>query len=407
MISVTELAGAIPGLTYRAATTYSDGENWALYYRVAASYVTGAHSFKVGFNNGSGSTMSRTYNYQPVSYTFRDGVPQQLTQWATPYSSTTNLDNDLGDLRAGQVDARAADAQPRRPLRLHQHQHARADARARRARARTARRRFAAQNGLSWHDITPKTGLAYDLFGNGRTAVKVVLSKYLQGQLRRLAGQLNPVSTLVTSADAHVERHQSQLRPDCDLLNAAANGECLALNNTELRHGRPRIDLRSGADERLGQAQLQLGVLGERAAAAARARRRWTSATSAAGTATSWSPTIARCRPPTSTRSRSPRRSIRACRTAAARPSVRSTTSSPARFTRAGRQLRDAVGQLRPADSALERRRRQRQRAAGTARSCRAARARAARRRTTARSWRRRRRSACSERRTAIRTPTG
>ena len=31
-----------------------------------------------------------------------------------------------------------------------------------------------------YHDITPRMGAAYDLFGNGKTSLKVNFSKYLQ-----------------------------------------------------------------------------------------------------------------------------------------------------------------------------------------------------------------------------------
>jgi hypothetical protein len=32
---------------------------------------------------------------------------------------------------------------------------------------------------IHWKDVTPRIGAAYDLFGNGKTAIKVNLGKYL------------------------------------------------------------------------------------------------------------------------------------------------------------------------------------------------------------------------------------
>ena len=49
-------------LSYRAATgvaPYNNSWNWNLHYRFAASYITGSHSFKVGFNNAYGTTRTR------------------------------------------------------------------------------------------------------------------------------------------------------------------------------------------------------------------------------------------------------------------------------------------------------------------------------------------------------------
>jgi hypothetical protein len=37
-----------------------------------------------------------------------------------------------------------------------------------------------AKGVLGYHDIAPRMGLAYDVFGNGKTAIKANLSKYLQ-----------------------------------------------------------------------------------------------------------------------------------------------------------------------------------------------------------------------------------
>ena len=41
--------------------------------------------------------------------------------------------------------------------------------------------RFDEIDNLSWKDIKPKMGATYDLFGNGKTALKFTLNKYLEG----------------------------------------------------------------------------------------------------------------------------------------------------------------------------------------------------------------------------------
>ena len=61
---------------------------------------------------------------------------------------------------------------------------------------------FPAQDNISWKDLTYRSGLAYDLFGTGKTALKVAFNKYLLGQtLNGLGRNPNPVLTLRTTAN--------------------------------------------------------------------------------------------------------------------------------------------------------------------------------------------------------------
>jgi hypothetical protein len=46
-----------------------------------------------------------------------------------------------------------------------------------------------------WNDITPRFGVAYDLFGNARTALKASVNKYMAGQTLGFAQRYNPFSS--------------------------------------------------------------------------------------------------------------------------------------------------------------------------------------------------------------------
>ena len=91
---------------------------------------------------------------------------------------------------------------------------------------------FPAQDNLNWNDLTYRTGLVYDLRGNGKTALKVTFNKYLRGQtLNNLGTDPNPVNTMVTTANRTWNDTNNNRVPDCVLLNLAPNGECLGINN--------------------------------------------------------------------------------------------------------------------------------------------------------------------------------
>ena len=76
---------------------------------------------------------------------------------------------------------------------------------------------------VRYKDWTPKFGVAYDLFGDGRTALKGNVGRYVLGQALVFGLSAQPGYNLqLTSSRAWVDN--KNFVPDCDLSNPAAQG---------------------------------------------------------------------------------------------------------------------------------------------------------------------------------------
>ena len=78
-----------------------------------------------------------------------------------------------------------------------------------------------------YRDLTPRGGAVYDLFGNGKTAVRMNFGKYLQGVFSGEAYTIkNPATTLVSSITRSWTDPNGDRVAQCDFLNPLANLEC-------------------------------------------------------------------------------------------------------------------------------------------------------------------------------------
>jgi hypothetical protein len=92
----------------------------------------------------------------------------------------------------------------------------------------------------TWHDFTPRLGMAYDLFGTGKTVIKGSLNKYMGMELTSIATAINPANNIAISTNRNWndqtfgpgDPRSGNYVPDCDLRSPAANGECTASSNS-------------------------------------------------------------------------------------------------------------------------------------------------------------------------------
>ena len=228
LVAVTEQGGLIPGLLYRGAgqaagptfifAAMSAPNIWEL--RASATYVTGAHAFKWGFGDSWGrqDLLERDIN-SSTSYRFNNGVPNLITERASPVSRDRRPACRVRHVRAGQMDAASADAQRRAAVRLVQHVLPGHADRPRPAGAHAELHDPSSTEWDDWKDISPRVAAVYDVFGNGKTAVKANVGRYV------LAGDPtagNVFSILANTVTRSWTDANGNYAPDCDLLSPNA-----------------------------------------------------------------------------------------------------------------------------------------------------------------------------------------
>jgi hypothetical protein len=221
--------GGIPGLVYRSQDW---GQNYAGAYswRASASYVTGRESIKIGYQGTYLSDIRTWYtNSQNLAYRFNNGVPNQISELISPW-----VNNGLGawhavfvqdQYTAGRLTLQGA-------LRFDHSSSWYPEQKEGPSRFLPIALDIPETPGVTgYKDITPRMGVAYDAFGNGKTALKFNLGKYLEGMgISNNWANANPTlrmpQSLTVFGPAGVTRTwtdaNGNFTPDCNLLNPAA-----------------------------------------------------------------------------------------------------------------------------------------------------------------------------------------
>ena len=229
LIPVQETAGLIPNINYRGAN-WSGHTGFTNITQGAASYITGSHSAKFGFRllKNDSTFPKNYYNDSLMKYTFQNGSPTQVTVYADQGSQQEQKQNNFAlyaqdrwkirrlSLNGGLRVERLTDYFPRQQMGPN--------------RFLPTAVVFPAQAGpLDQKDLMPRFGAAYDVFGNGNTAVKFFLGRYVTtfNTVDEWANYSPAGAGHFVSSDTRSWNNTAgDYVVHCDLLNPAPNGEC-------------------------------------------------------------------------------------------------------------------------------------------------------------------------------------
>jgi hypothetical protein len=181
----------------------------------ASSYVTGSHALRFGVQWGRGWIKSSRQANGDMVQRYSNGVPNSVQRWNFPIpEARSNLDYLVGiflqdswtlnrvtfnpgirfEAIRGSVPAQSAPA----------------------GRFVPARNFDAIENLPNWKNWAPRFGVAYDVFGNGTTAIKGSVGRYMQQEATGFAAKYNP---LVEGSDTVTwdDRNGNDIAEDSEL----------------------------------------------------------------------------------------------------------------------------------------------------------------------------------------------
>jgi len=238
------LNGAVAGLAYRSANWAQDWDNPTT-WRASASYVTGAHNFKFGYIGGYlVEDIENHGNDLNLAYTFNNGVPISVSESLRVFTQKDRVRYDAlyaqDQWTMGKITLQGAvrfdhafSYSPEQTI----------------GPAIIGGQTFLATpltfgrtDGVNYKDISPRGGVAWDLRGNGKTAIKINTGRYEDpaSNLNNNYSISNPIARIATTATRNfvVPAGGSTVAnimtvplgvdkiPSCNFTNNLANGAC-------------------------------------------------------------------------------------------------------------------------------------------------------------------------------------
>jgi hypothetical protein len=209
---------------YRGMDDWGHAEGATNSYNAGASYVTGSHSMRVGYQQYWLRQLDETIaSESQLKYRFNQGVPNQV-EYRLPTRSNNTVTQLHGMFIQDQYTrGRLTASGALRWDRASSYAPVEGNGVSRTSFLNPTPITIEKTSGVdAYNDISPRVGLAYDVFGTGRTAVKLRWGKYL-GFASNDAPftSTNPGATLVGTASRGWTDNDGDKVVDCDLLNPA------------------------------------------------------------------------------------------------------------------------------------------------------------------------------------------